>query len=294
MKILTYNAGLLDLRLFGRSLLRPSGWISERFDRLPESILALDPDIVTLQEVYDNRHKDSLVLSLSHAYPFAAVSPDGWPRIVPPSLLTLSKWPMRSLGFTRFRAMPIAEKLIDSKGFQLCSISTPDGDVLVANVHTTAGGILHPESRRSDCYRDRQSGELLAASSSVAPVVLAGDFNCGSVSAANYQRLLSAGYSDAWKTANADDPGWTWEPTSTLNAGGTHSGWGCPAQRIDLVLLNANAARIWVVADVRRVFAEPSVSVDCGHRVTLSDHYGVLVTLSAAGLRPGDAPTSGA
>jgi endonuclease/exonuclease/phosphatase family metal-dependent hydrolase len=289
MRFLTYNVGLLDLRLFGRSLLRPAGWIPERFDRLADSILALDPDIVTLQEIYERHHKETLAARVAAAYPYAAISPACWPSIVPASLLTLSKWPMRDLGFTRFRIMPMAEKLIDNKGFQLCSISSPSGDVLVANVHTTAGGRLHPEDPKSDRYRDRQLDELLAACASSAPVVLAGDFNCGSVSPGNYRRLLDAGYSDAWTTANGRDLGWTWEPTSSLNAGGTHSVWGCPAQRIDLVLLNASAAWSWVVEDAQRVFAEPSVSVATGQTVTLSDHYGVLVTLAPTGARPSDA-----
>jgi endonuclease/exonuclease/phosphatase family metal-dependent hydrolase len=288
MKLLTYNAGLLDVRLCGRSLLKPAGFIAERFDRLPESILALDPDIVTLQEVYDRRHKETLAARLAPAYPYAAISPQRRPSILPPSLLTLSKWPLRNLGFHRFRAMPIAEKLVDNKGFHLCSISSPSGDVLIANVHATSGGMRHPEDATSDRIRERQIDELLAGVSSAAPVVLAGDFNCGSVSVGNYRRLLGAGYADAWTAATAD-PGWTWEPTSSLNAGGTHSGWGCAAQRIDLVLLNANAARTWRVLDARRVFTEPSVCVDSG-RVTLSDHYGVLVTMAAPGPPPASPP----
>jgi endonuclease/exonuclease/phosphatase family metal-dependent hydrolase len=158
-------------------------------------------------------------------------------------------------------------------------VRTPLGEVLIANIHTTAGGTLHPEDPRADRFREHQIDQLLKATDSSAPVVLAGDFNCGSVSTGNYQQLLNAGYSDSWTGVNLDDDGWTWEPTSSLNAGGTHSGWGCPAQRIDLVLLNASARRTWTVRRAERVFTEPSVAVDSGRTVNLSDHYGVLVTL---------------
>jgi endonuclease/exonuclease/phosphatase family metal-dependent hydrolase len=279
LKILTYNAGLLDLKVLGRSLLRPAAFIEERFELLADSILKLDPDMVTLQEIYDRRHKQALAARLASIYPHAAVSPQRRPSLVPPSLLTLSKWPLRDFGFTCFRAMPLAERLLDNKGFQLCSISTPNGELFLANVHTTSGGTLHPEDSTTDRFRDRQLDELLAACPAEAPGVLAGDFNCGSVSTGNYRRLLSAGYVDAWTAANADDPGWTWEPTSSLNAGGTHSDWGCPAQRIDLVLLNSNAVRRFFVEEAERVFTVPSVAVKSANSVNLSDHYGVMVTL---------------
>lgn len=282
LRFLTFNVGLLDLKVFGYSLVKPAGWIAERFAALAPSILGLDPDVVTLQEVYARGHKRGLAAELAHRYPYAACSPMRGPGVAPASLVTLAKWPLDDLGFHRFRAMPIAERLFDNKGFMLSKVRSPVGEILVANVHTTAGGTKHPEHPATEAIRGRQLDQLLARSRSDGPVVLAGDFNCGSVSQANYRQMLGAGFCDLWGCANPGDDGWTWDPASVLNAGGTHTRWGCPAQRIDLIMLNGPAAQRWRATACRRVFTEQNVPVGCDKSVTLSDHYGLLAEFECA------------
>ena len=280
MKVLTLNVGLLDLHVFGYSILKPAKWIEERYARLYDAILSVDPDIVFLQEIYTAQHKKLLAARLSGTYGYSAFSRKSGFSIIPPSLITFSKWPMRDLGFQRFYSAPKMEKLIDSKGFLLSLLLTPSGGLYLVNVHTTAGGLSHPEHPKVERIRDLQIEQLLAATQSLDAVLLAGDFNCGSVSLVNYRKLLDAGYSDAWTSSHPSDNGWTWEPTSILNIGGAHTAWGCPAQRVDLILLNAGATKTWKVTKIERVFTEPSVPIDTSLSVTLSDHYGVLVTLT--------------
>ena len=279
MNFLTYNAGLLDLRILGRSFIKPADWIEERFAALQPSLVRLDADIVALQEVYEPRHKNMLIAGLSKIYPYASVSPLKGPSVVPASLVTLSKWPIVTQEFIRFEQMPLAEKLVDNKGFLLTAINTPGGLLTVANVHTTAGGAIHPEHPKTDRIRSRQLEQLCRTVQTNGPVILVGDFNCGSVSTRNYAQLLDAGYADIWTEISPLDSGFTWEPTSILNVGGAHTKWGCPAQRIDLILLNKLALAALPPMHVKRVFVEQNVRISDALSVTLSDHAGVLATL---------------
>lgn len=279
MKILTFNVGLLDVRLAGFTLLRPAARVAERFASLATQLRTLNADILLLQEIYDPPHKQGLIAALAPDYPFSVVSPLRGPSLVPASLLTLSKWPLNALGFHRFHHMPLAEKLLDNKGFLLAEVQTPAGSLLTANVHTTAGGSRHPEHARSDAIRARQIEQVLVTTRGDRPVLLAGDLNCGSVSPTNYRQLVDAGYKDLWPLLRPQEPGWTWEPDSVLNRGGTHTAWGCPAQRIDLLMLDARAHRQFEPVAIERVFDRPEVPVAGAESVTLSDHYGVLATL---------------
>ena len=281
MRFLTYNTGLLDLRLFGRSLIKPADFIEERFSRLAGALLELDADIITLQEVYQLRHKRALSEALASVYPHVSMSPLRGPSVVPASLMTFSKWPMEASKFARFKSMPIAERLIDNKGFMLSTVIGPQGRITIANVHTTAGGTKHPEDPATDMIRARQITELLEQAESTSPVILAGDFNCGTVSVRNYRQLLDAGYSDVWAELHPGINGWTWDPESILNKGGTHTEWGCPAQRIDLVLMNARAREQFQPASCEVIGQALYVPTPSGRVVTLSDHYGILATLDS-------------
>ncbi len=281
VKFLTYNAGLFDFKILGRSLIKPADWIEERFAALQPALEQLDADIVALQEVYEPRHKNLLMAGLSKTYPYASVSPMRGPSVVPASLMTLSKWPIVTQEFVRFAQMPLAEKLVDNKGFLVSSIHTPNGPLTVVNVHTTAGGTIHPEHPKTDRIRARQIEQLCQRVDLDRPVLFAGDFNCGSVSQGNYAQLLDAGYTDTWTKISPGDNGFTWEPTSILNVGGAHTKWGCPAQRIDLILLNQFAMASLPPTQVQRVFMDQNVRISDALSVTLSDHFGVLATLKA-------------
>lgn len=279
MRVLTYNVGLLDLRLFGHSLVKPADFIEERFASLAPALLGLDADIIALQELYESTHKRALCAAMSTVYPYVAVSPLRGPSLVPASLVTLSRWPIIESRFFRFRHMPVAERLVDNKGYLVAVVQGPHGPMTTVNVHTTAGGARHPEALASDHIRARQLDELLAQVCESGPLVLTGDFNCGSVSVTNYRQILEAGYVDVWTQLHSDAAGHTWDPVSVLNHGGTHTRWGCPAQRIDLVLLNSGARARWRPLNCEVVLNRPCIPTRSQHLVTLSDHYGVLATL---------------
>jgi endonuclease/exonuclease/phosphatase family metal-dependent hydrolase len=197
--------------------------------------------------------------------------------------MTFSKWPIRESAFHRFSDMPLAERLIDNKGFLLATIAGPRGELQLVNVHTTAGGTKHPEHPHTDAIRARQLEQLLGKVGGATAVILVGDFNCGSVSTTNYRQIVDAGFRDTWQALNPAQDGWTWDPASILNAGGTHTDWGCPAQRIDLIMLNERASSVFAPSDAHLVFAAENVPVAGGKPVTLSDHYGILAEFTQAG-----------
>ena len=115
-----------------------------------------------------------------------------------------------------------------------------------------------------------QAEELLTMLSSAAvPIVLAGDFNSNAEPGPEYtgtaQRIVQAGFSDAWKAMNPGDPGYTWP----LFGEDQNSGPTMPNERIDLIFVGGapSGPRPAVLSAVRTGAAPPFAS----------DHAGVLV-----------------
>lgn len=126
----------------------------------------------------------------------------------------------------------------------------------------------------SPAVRMAQAGELLlTAANTSLPVIMAGDFNIDTDSSLDpsfpgYQALINAGFTDAWQSKRAPDPGFTCcqaqnvlNPTSLLS------------QRIDLVLFRG----AFGVADISLIGNQPSDRTSSG--LWPSDHAGVAATL---------------
>lgn len=114
---------------------------------------------------------------------------------------------------------------------------------------------------------------LLTAGNTSLPVVMAGDFNIAAdtgldPSFAAYQAIISAGFTDAWQSKRAPDPGFTahqaenlLNPTSLLS------------HRIDLVLARGGFG----VADISLIGNQQADRTSSG--LWPSDHAGVAATL---------------
>ena len=70
MKIVTYNAGLLNLKMAGISLKKVPAFIEERCKVLPTVLRESGADIICLQEVFEYRHREFLKKELSDLYPY--------------------------------------------------------------------------------------------------------------------------------------------------------------------------------------------------------------------------------
>jgi endonuclease/exonuclease/phosphatase family metal-dependent hydrolase len=274
--LLTFNAGLL--RAFGGRL-QPTPFIEERVREMPSLIASLAPDVVLMQEVYDDGNRLAVTEGLRALLPFQSFEPLARAWGLSCGLMFLSRSPAE-VSFHPFEAGFLAEKLFDRKGFQIARLPVPSQSLHLFNFHMTAGGIVRgPEARATERMRAKQIAELLnVARSAPGPVILGGDLNAGpEASARNYGLLGEAGFVDAHRFLHPTQVDYTWEPGNPLNSGGPHR--RSPAQRVDHVFVARTSLGSSIeIVESRIVFREPSVHTSQG-LVPLSDHYGVLVRL---------------
>jgi endonuclease/exonuclease/phosphatase family metal-dependent hydrolase len=138
------------------------------------------------------------------------------------------------------------------------------------HLQSTVAGV--PEAQQ---VQVAQADELLAKLLHAdMPVVLAGDFNSNAEPGPEYtgtaQRILTAGFVDAWKFLHPSDPGYTWP----LFGQDQNSGPATPNERIDLIFAGGSL-QFWfgqtptVVSAVRTGATPPFAS----------DHAGLVVKL---------------
>jgi hypothetical protein len=99
----------------------------------------------------------------------------------------------------------------------------------------------------------------------------------------NYRQLLDRGYADLLAEFHGETAAAamiTWDSQQPLNRRGPHAHQR--PQRIDHVFLARRWLGRFAVAEARLVLTEPVVAVPGNERVTIADHYGVLVKLTAA------------
>ena len=281
LRILTFNTGLTEIRLFGAALYEDVPHVIARAARLAPALRSVDADIVLLQELVPQRVKTRLAAELRDLYPHRA-GIDEDTRFYGTGLLTLSRHPIEDASCTAFAEQTFEEGLFGPRGKLGCTVRTPDlGPCRVFNLHATAGGASR--RRRRQGAPGRKSAQLAQAiEAAAAPfegtVVLAGDFNSDpAADPTTGPRLSAAGFADiAARRPNADRPPGTWDPANPLNRGKASGA----ARRVDHILLRPPAGRGVETSEVRIVLDEPAVPVPGGDPLPLSDHYGLLATLT--------------
>eukprot|EP01056_Protomagalhaensia_sp_Gyna25_P005048 Protomagalhaensia_sp_Gyna_25__5047@NODE_566_length_3110_cov_7_143601_g440_i0_p1_GENE_NODE_566_length_3110_cov_7_143601_g440_i0NODE_566_length_3110_cov_7_143601_g440_i0_p1_ORF_typecomplete_len421_score56_18Exo_endo_phos/PF03372_23/5_6e25SEEK1/PF15357_6/0_24_NODE_566_length_3110_cov_7_143601_g440_i011263 len=201
--LLTFNAGLMQYRFLGLTLLRNPPFTYRRLGHMPIALRAANADIVALQEVFEDWHADYLMESLRLIYPFAARRASGGILALHNGLLTFSKFPIVRTDFYKFKNITWSESLLGSKGVLETVINVPSvGLVCVLNAHMVSGG-LDPESAHLDGLRAEETRELLeyaalATARGEAPVLL-GDFNAApTVCPASYNMLVEEEWEDGF------------------------------------------------------------------------------------------------
>jgi endonuclease/exonuclease/phosphatase family metal-dependent hydrolase len=159
------------------------------------------------------------------------------------------------------------------------------GSTRVINTHIAASlPFADAESEASKANQKREIDQLIeaAAASGGGAAILIGDFNTSDkIHPENYQRIVDAGYDDAFLVANessASSEAVTWDAANPLNRHGRFR--YPPSQRIDHVFVAKCSRRslLPIAADI--VFKERSVKLGSGQQTPLSDHYGLLVTVA--------------
>ena len=281
LRILTFNTGLTEIRLFGAALYEDVPHVVPRAARLAPALRGLGADIVLLQELVPQRVKKQLAAELRDLYPHrAGIDEDS--RFYGTGLLTLSRHPLEEPSCTPFAEQTLEEGLFGPRGMLGCTAQTPGlGPCRVINLHATAGGAYR--QRRRLGAPDRRSAQIAQAIDAAGAafdgmVVLAGDFNSDPATDPTTDRRLSAaGFSDiAAHLPDSARPQGTWDPANPLN-GSRASG---AARRVDHIFVRPRGDHRVEASDVRIVLDEPAVPVPNGGPLPLSDHYGLLATLA--------------
>jgi endonuclease/exonuclease/phosphatase family metal-dependent hydrolase len=225
-----------------------------------------DVDVACLQEVV-TRDRVGLLRLLAPRFPHAVHRPRG--PFVLGGLVLLSRWPVRRQRYVVYRRRGrwwnagLSDRLI-GKGLLLTELDTPAGPVAVVDTHLLAnyGGDWTPENdyARQEADELRQLAGVLEDVDPGLPLVVAGDLNVPSGTWLLDGFLKRTGLRDAFD--GCGEP--TWRPAA---------GWGRPFD-IDHVLVRGP---VQVAADL--CFRE-SVRLAGGREVPLSDHLGIVTTLT--------------
>jgi endonuclease/exonuclease/phosphatase family metal-dependent hydrolase len=284
IRLLTLNLGLHRLQL-------PGGWqfplvshSERRLKAAPQLLRATGADVLALQEVYNPGHRRLLAAAMAENYPFSAEAP---PTRLPAGngLMFLSRFPISSCRFIPCRGGPLLTRLFWKQGFLAADIDLPTaGRTRFVNVHLAATVPFdHPEAAASTTNRDREISQLLsAAGPGYEAAILVGDFNTGpEICPDNYHRFIAAGYVDAFAATATPAQiagGFTWDAANPLNAASRFR--DSPRQRIDLVFVHKSRTKSLTPVATQIVLQDPVIGVGAEDSITLSDHYGMLVTLA--------------
>ncbi len=279
LKVVTFNAAILDICIFGHSFYRPVDHIEQRLHQLSISLEKTGADIIFLQELFHRDNQEQLCNQLRKSYPYIkGLAPSGWKFRLGNELLIFSRYPLFNGSLTRFMHGPAEELRHTSKGFYHAIVDLPElGNVNLINMHMSAGGKHgHPESPDMDMMREKQIEQILDYSRELNYMILAGDLNAGpDTSNRNYQQVLSAGYKDIFSLAGIQ--GISWDPDNPLVKQGRES--HLPPQRIDHVFTDQALHNCIQEVEAGIILDEHCVDSEEAS-IPLSDHYGLNVNIS--------------
>ncbi len=283
LKILTFNAGLLEIEFFGMPLVKPADFLPERLAELPKRLIGTDADIIAVQEIYLNKHQTELAEALKCVYPYVAYKRT---RAIKSNngLMIFSKYPIKSVQYKRFKqAGGIDERTVFSKGLLAADIELSNSMIIrVIDIHPTSGGVANAQ----DCKKINgvREDQIRMAydfyKKDRLNTIILGDFNSGpEIAKENYEFLANLGFLDTYKEyceKNNLPAKTTWSSENYLNATGTHT--ESISQRIDHIFISPELISKSKIIDARRVLDEENIETEKVN-VSLSDHYGVLTTL---------------
>jgi endonuclease/exonuclease/phosphatase family metal-dependent hydrolase len=276
LKILTFNASLQDIRIFGRSLYRPVGLIKQRLNLLPSALKAINADIVLLQEVFHRDFQDKLYKPLASTYPYVTgFANSGIKLRLGNELIILSKYPLHITNLIRFDTATREELRFTSKGFFHTIVEYPElGEINILNYHMTAGGKnAHPEDSPLELIRQHQIDQLLNYTCNLKNLIMGGDLNAGPhTSQINYKQVVDSRLIDICQPSNTML--YSWDPENPLVKEGIES--HLPPQCIEHIFMDSVLFNQFSQFNSKIVLNEKI----CNHdkkSYPLSDHYGITV-----------------
>jgi endonuclease/exonuclease/phosphatase family metal-dependent hydrolase len=269
------------LRVLTMNIYGPGNPDWERRHQLAaETIQALDPDVIALQEVpVDSTEVLQRLLGPDHHLAHFSQRENG----VGGTLAT--RWPHRLIREIDLRITERSRDTLTWSAAVLVEVETPLGPVVVTH-HKPSWPFPFELERERQAVLVARALEEYIGSRDLHAVVL-GDFDATPDSASMLfwrgrrpAEGISVCYQDAWEYVHPDDPGHTFELANPLVREGEVA--TAVARKIDHILVRSGLhGPTLQVADCRRVLDRP---VD---GVWASDHYGVLADLAPPDQPPG-------
>lgn len=281
LSILTYNASTAHIRIFGIKIYEPIPFYKQRFSQLPFLIEKYSPDVIAIQETYKVNDKEYLISSLKNDYPFSIYysRKSNFKIILDCGLVILSKYPIIKHHFELFKNYPFDEGLLVRKGFLHITLSLHGNQISIINTHLTVGGLFwHTESKNANMIRKKQIQQIVSYinSNNLNNIVFSGDFNSGpNVSSINYNQILENNFFDPLETNQKLSELITWDPENLLNKKTYFE--NSPPQRVDHVFIDKVFSSEFYLDEAKLFGLQPIVAINKNQKVTLSDHYGILL-----------------
>ncbi len=273
LKIISFNVGLTRLKFI------PFNYnfvplVSDRVRLLPASLKAEGADVICLQEVFERGLFKKLRAELMDMYPYSYHGNKGW-KLFNKGLAIFSKHKFEHVSEIGFKTLGL-EKFAQKGASVVRFIEGPYEKLMLANVHFPYGGYIGsaPAFAPIVALRDKAIEHLHQALLRLGHlVVMAGDFNFGpTMTQQNYEYLLSLGY----KNLTSEEI--TWDPENPLNKLFTMM----KPQSLDHIFVN-NTLFEKISSVTNRVLFKESIRLPNGNTVNLSDHYGVVATVTVKG-----------
>jgi endonuclease/exonuclease/phosphatase family metal-dependent hydrolase len=253
-------------------LIGDAAQLEARLAMVSQALRALRPDLVALQEASVGWGRGDVAARLAAALDLHHVHAPATSRVTPLGLLNrilvtlmnfsegpavLSRFPITA---STIHDLPRCQRRLDPRVLLETEVATPWGPLRVYSTHTG----------RDPCQHERVA-EVVVARRGTLPSILMGDFNAVAEAPSLASLVDGAGFVDAFRAANTDNPGLTvWQQieaeTSTV------------FRRVDYVFVlpgTATAARV----TASRVILNSPGRLGKGRTLWPSDHYGVLVDL---------------
>lgn len=280
-KILTFNAGLFELRRLGITLLKPTDFIQERLIAIPQALIDVNADIIALQEIYCKKHQQYFIDILQKEYPFHCSERNNTLKMNC-GLMIFSKKPITNVRYYPLKNhYPIDEKMVVHRGFLACEIVlTQQKKLHIINIHLTSGGFMsRQDSPKIMAIRAKQINEAydVAKKNTYIATAIVGDFNAGpEIAPTNYEALQHKNFTDCYQFyANKKQLPLeaTWDASISLNKRGTHA--ASTSQRIDHIYMSPQFMNMFEVLNAQVVLKKSIVDTP-SEKVHLSDHYGLI------------------
>lgn len=137
--------------------------IETRLTSIASSILTQNPNVVCLQEVWDDNQRKVLVASLKKQYPYMIIkSFFNGPSNYDSGLFFASQNPIQSSAFTAY-VLKGGSDYSSNKGFQLVQVDMGQGTLLITNTHLQDQTLMQaPKQANGDGIRNTQFSKFLA------------------------------------------------------------------------------------------------------------------------------------